>query len=242
MTSTIAFDSRVPELIAGLLKQAERHETPCGDGTVVWRSWGRGPRDLILLHGGAGSWTHWARNIPELSRHFRLWVPDIRGMLAGHWAAFAPERIERIVAAAAAGTALGTPPMEAMRSWRKVEDPAERREVHRQNLRTWMLHDPSRADDLAAWIAQQSVEKDRLRNREVSTTDSLLRVMPAVRCTAHAICGSEDVLYKSAQKELEEAMLRAGFDSFTWLPDAGHWSAFEQPAAFNEIALRLLDA
>ena len=33
-----------------------------------------------LLHGGSGSWTHWIRTIPELSRHYELWVPDIPGL------------------------------------------------------------------------------------------------------------------------------------------------------------------
>src|SRR5262249_26580958 len=30
--------------------------------------------------GGSGSWTHWIHNIPELSRHYQLWVPDIPGL------------------------------------------------------------------------------------------------------------------------------------------------------------------
>jgi len=46
---------------------------------MVWRMWGTG-EPLVLLHGGSGSWTHWIRNIPELARHFELWVPDIPGL------------------------------------------------------------------------------------------------------------------------------------------------------------------
>lgn len=45
---------------------------------MVWRSWGTGPT-LVLLHGGHGSWTHWIRNIPELSGRHRLLVPDMPG-------------------------------------------------------------------------------------------------------------------------------------------------------------------
>src|SRR5215510_13000915 len=56
-----------------------KHRTPCGDGTMVWRVWGAG-EPLVLFHGGSGSWTHWIRNIPELSRHNELWVPDIPGL------------------------------------------------------------------------------------------------------------------------------------------------------------------
>jgi pimeloyl-ACP methyl ester carboxylesterase len=50
---------------------------------MVWRVWdatgGTAPV-LVLLHGGAGSWRHWAHNIPELSRHYRLLVPDLPGL------------------------------------------------------------------------------------------------------------------------------------------------------------------
>jgi pimeloyl-ACP methyl ester carboxylesterase len=46
---------------------------------MVWRVWGAG-EPLVLFHGGSGSWTHWIRNIPTLSRHFELWVADIPGL------------------------------------------------------------------------------------------------------------------------------------------------------------------
>jgi pimeloyl-ACP methyl ester carboxylesterase len=59
--------------------EAERFETPCGDGTLLWRSWGSGP-PLVLLHGGYGSWTHWIRNVLPLSRQFRVLAPDLPGL------------------------------------------------------------------------------------------------------------------------------------------------------------------
>ena len=62
-----------------LERTATRTETPCGDGTMVWRSWGEGPV-LVLFHGGAGSWRHWAHNIDVLSEQYRLLVPDQPGL------------------------------------------------------------------------------------------------------------------------------------------------------------------
>ena len=46
---------------------------------MVWRVWGSG-EPLLLFHGGSGSWTHWIRTIPELSRAYQLWVPDLPGL------------------------------------------------------------------------------------------------------------------------------------------------------------------
>jgi len=65
--------------ITELDRSATRHETPCGDGHVVWRSWGEG-MPLVLLHGGSGSWRHWLRNIAALARHYRVLAADIPGL------------------------------------------------------------------------------------------------------------------------------------------------------------------
>ena len=65
-------------LIERVASQGQRFETPCGDGSLVWRRWGSGPA-LVLLHGGTGSWTHWIRNIPVLGEAHTLWVPDMPG-------------------------------------------------------------------------------------------------------------------------------------------------------------------
>ena len=62
-----------------LERAATRTETPCGDGKMVWRLWGTA-RVLVLFHGGAGSWRHWAHNIDVLSRDYRLLVPDLPGL------------------------------------------------------------------------------------------------------------------------------------------------------------------
>jgi pimeloyl-ACP methyl ester carboxylesterase len=65
--------------VRALNRAASRRSTPCGTGAMIWRTWGAG-EPLVLLHGGYGSWTHWLRAIPELSRHYELWVPDIPGL------------------------------------------------------------------------------------------------------------------------------------------------------------------
>jgi len=72
-------DADPAAIVDALARTAREVRTPCGDGAMVWRVWGAG-EPLVLFHGGSGSWTHWIRNIPELSRHYELWVADIPGL------------------------------------------------------------------------------------------------------------------------------------------------------------------
>ena len=67
------------DFVAGIAAEAERIDTPCGDGTIAWRCWGGGP-PLVLMHGGYGSWMHWIRNVLPLSRQFTVIAPDLPGL------------------------------------------------------------------------------------------------------------------------------------------------------------------
>jgi pimeloyl-ACP methyl ester carboxylesterase len=71
--------SATEDRLARLSLAATRAETPSGAGRVVWHEWGTG-KPLILLHGGAGSWRHWARNIEPLARTRRVIAPDLPGL------------------------------------------------------------------------------------------------------------------------------------------------------------------
>jgi pimeloyl-ACP methyl ester carboxylesterase len=66
-------------LLEHLDSTSRRWETPCGDGTMVWRGWGSGPI-VLLVHGGAGSWRHWARNLTALSLGHTVIAPDLPGL------------------------------------------------------------------------------------------------------------------------------------------------------------------
>lgn len=45
---------------------------------VAWRSFGLG-EPMVLLHGGAGSWLHWIKNIDALAEHFHVIAVDQPG-------------------------------------------------------------------------------------------------------------------------------------------------------------------
>ncbi|MDB5920516.1 MAG: alpha/beta hydrolase [Massilia sp.] len=65
-------------LLHRLNATASLHCTELEGNRIVWRSWGAGP-PLVLLHGSAGSWTHWLRNIEPLADRYRVHVPDLPG-------------------------------------------------------------------------------------------------------------------------------------------------------------------
>ncbi len=49
-----------------------------GQGRLACHVQGQGD-DLVLLHGGFGSWTHWARNLPALAQRYRTLAFDLPG-------------------------------------------------------------------------------------------------------------------------------------------------------------------
>lgn len=75
---TLSFDEAAAT-VSALDATADHRGSPCGSGLLRWRIWGEGP-PLVLLHGSFGSWTHWIRNIPALSRQFRVHALDLPGM------------------------------------------------------------------------------------------------------------------------------------------------------------------
>jgi 2-hydroxy-6-oxonona-2,4-dienedioate hydrolase len=79
MNFTPAQTSSDPEaVLADFERRARRVETPCGDGTMVWRVWGSGPA-VMLCHGAQGAWSHWIRNIDVLAAGRTVIAPDLPG-------------------------------------------------------------------------------------------------------------------------------------------------------------------
>ena len=65
--------------IARIDALATKFHTACGPAaSMVWRRWGTGPH-LVLIHGGAGSWMHWIRNVEALASTHTVWAPDLPG-------------------------------------------------------------------------------------------------------------------------------------------------------------------
>jgi 2-hydroxy-6-oxonona-2,4-dienedioate hydrolase len=76
---------------------------PYRDGFVAWHEFGQPISNrlpLILLHGGHGSWEHWARNVEVLAEHFHVFVPDMPGFGESTYfdSQFQPGMIEPMIA------------------------------------------------------------------------------------------------------------------------------------------------
>ncbi len=67
------------DVVAAVAADGKIFETPCGNGSLVWRRWGSG-RPVVLAHGGSGSWTHWIKTIPVLKQHYEVWAVDLPGL------------------------------------------------------------------------------------------------------------------------------------------------------------------
>ncbi len=78
MTGVVNATEAPPPEVIELEAKARRIETPCGDGTMVWRVWGEG-EPLVLAHGAQGAWSHWLRNIEALAEHRMVIAADLPG-------------------------------------------------------------------------------------------------------------------------------------------------------------------
>lgn len=66
--------------LATLAATGQRHVLTVQGRRVVWRSFGApAAPTLVLLHGGHGSWLHWARNIGALAASHHVLVADLPG-------------------------------------------------------------------------------------------------------------------------------------------------------------------
>ena len=66
--------------VAALLARATERETDIGGCRLAWQQWSTEGTPLLLLHGGFGSWTHWAANVEALSRERAVWTVDLPGL------------------------------------------------------------------------------------------------------------------------------------------------------------------
>lgn len=261
-------------MLEQLAAAATRLETPCGDGTMVWRVWNAGAGSpVVFLHGGNGSWRHWVRNIGVFAAQRCVIAPDLPGLgesalppdahdtasvaqmvaaglpqvaqapvdlvgfsfganIAGQVAAQLGQRLRSlmIVGAGSLGTARGDTPLEKVRD----KEGAARIAAHRRNLAALMIADPDRIDADALAIQEWNTVHARFRSRGFATANQLGEALTRVAVPVAALWGARDQV-AAATLEARIATVHAAHPGapVTLIPEAGHWVAYEAPAAFN---------
>jgi pimeloyl-ACP methyl ester carboxylesterase len=141
-------------------------------------------------------------------------------------------------------SALGLHPvLEEFPKERNTMSPAERLHVHRRVLEILMIAEPSRIDDEAIAIQAGNVRKARFRSREFARTTEIKERLADVKVPVRAIWGERDVLAKPTLETLFDVLRGAQPRIVTRIvPDAGHWSMYENAPAFNAALLDQLAA
>jgi pimeloyl-ACP methyl ester carboxylesterase len=116
----------------------------------------------------------------------------------------------------------------------------ERRAAHRANLLALMLHHPTSVDELALHIHEINGARARLDPTPLVLPDKLMVALPQLTVQIDAIWGELDRPHPNPS--VQEAVLRRYQPKldFRVIPDAGHWTMYEQPEEFNRTAIDLL--
>ena len=163
------------------------------------------------------------------------------GLVAGLFAARYPERVQRLVLVGA--PALSAEPLAPLdlRPWHAVPQGPARDAIHRHNLGSLMLAHDASIDALAVELHTANVERDRLRQRRLMLTDLLLRTLPDIDVPWRESGGPMMCSIARARRRLSARSAQApDLRSLVFIPQAGHWVQYEQPAAFDaKLALAL---
>lgn len=160
------------------------------------------------------------------------------GMTAGLVAAQFPALFRRLILVGAPGLGLFGKVLP-MRGMLPNMDELAQRQVHRHNLRSMMLAHSESITEETINLQQANVARDRLRRRRIARTDVLSRVQTLWQCPVHGVWGELDALYSDTLHEIPKVL--PGLDSFTVVPDAGHWLMYERPVAFHHAIDAILN-
>lgn len=143
-----------------------------------------------------------------------------------------------LVGAGSLGVARNAVPLEKVRD----KQGEARIAAHRFNLASLMIADPARIDDLAIAIQEWNTVHARFRSRGFANAGLLKDALARTTVPVTAMWGERDQIALGHIPQRCEAVRAARPDAaITLIPDAGHWTAYEAPAAFGaalDAALR----
>ena len=255
---------------------------------MVDHSSGSGP-DLILFHGGMGSWKHWIRNIEPLATRFTVHAFDhpaygasapvprettgaayldlvhdlfvemfpgdsplrlagfsFGGAIAANLARRLSPRVTHLCLISPGGFPTRRFGDRPTRSYKEAEaDEKKFREVCRHNLLVNMLSDPASVSEETVDIQAENVRRTRFNSRKVSGGGTLLSDLAALSsCRVRLIWGErDDSPFRPADLLIGEIRAAAvGALDLHRIPQAGHWSAYENAPEVNRLMLEFFSS
>ena len=247
---------------------------------------GSGP-DLVLFHGGMGSWKHWVRNVEPLATRFTVHALDhpsygdsasvarettgpayldlVHALVVAMFPGEAPLRFAGFSfgGAIAANLALrlgsrvthlclvspgGFPSRRfgerPIRSYKEAGgDETLFREICRHNLLVNMLRDPASVTEEAVDIQAAGVRRTRFDSRKVSAGGTLLGDLARLRCRIRLLWGEgDDSAFRPAKLLIGEIREAVGILDVHRIPNAGHWSAYENAPEVNRLMLEFFSS
>jgi pimeloyl-ACP methyl ester carboxylesterase len=161
--------------------------------------------------------------------------------IAGQVARLGGSRVRSLVLVSPGGLGLRRGQIEGIQRWRHLADAAERRAVHRRNLGTAMISDPSHVDDLAVYIHAQSTERAKPVSAPISLGGSLRECLPQVEAKLAGIWGAQDPASSPYMAERIAVLHGLQPDAPIIVIDgASHWVQYEAPRRFNAALLEVL--
>ena len=126
------------------------------------------------------------------------------------------------------------------RSYRDAgDDEARFREICRHNLLINMLSDPASITEETLDIQAEGVRRTRFNSRKVSAGGTLLGDLAALSCHVRVLWGErDDSAFRPADLLIGEIRAAVGGRlDLHRIPEAGHWSAYENAPAVNRLML-----
>lgn len=155
-------------------------------------------------------------------------------VIAGHLSARAGGRVHSLMLIGPVGLGVTRNGPANLHRIKQGTPIGERWDLQRANLATQMLADVSRIDDLAIYIHDRNVTRARLRSSRLSRRETLGPTLKDLDIPVAMLWGSRDSVYGADTGErvaFAEKLSRAAPAQF--VPDAGHWAAYEKPHVVN---------
>lgn len=163
------------------------------------------------------------------------------GHVAGLTAARLGNRVHELTLIGVAGLGLPAEPRAPFAKERTSMGPAERAEVHRQNLEVLMFADAANIDTLAVHLQSENMRRARFRSRPFAATDELARALAGVKAPLKTIWGTRDAIARPSLDARLDILRRHHPElQVRLIEGAGHWVMYEAAEEFNAAFLDLL--